>query len=141
MIRERVPQGGSLCTEIPGSACTETCGSTWSETPGSASSEMSGSAYTEMGGSVWGDIFTLAVDCYFDETSRKLVVIDLFANAEAVGFHLGTTAGAHWPELIQVADPGEFLFCGAVPQEMQQAALGMGLNATFAPNVFGFTRN
>ena len=83
----------------------------------------------------------LAVDCYFDETSRKLVVVDVFANAEAVGFHLGTTAGAHWPELIQVADPGEFLFCGEVPQEMQQAALGMGLNATFAPNVFGFTRN
>lgn len=82
----------------------------------------------------------LAVDCYFDETSRKLVVVDVFANAEAVGFHLGTTAGAHWPELIQVADPGEFLFCGEVPQEMQQAALGMGLNATFAPNVFGFTR-
>ena len=83
----------------------------------------------------------LAVDCYFDETSRKLVVVDVFANAEAVGFHLGTTAGAHWPELIQVADPGEFLFCGEVPQEMQQAALGMGLNATFSPNVFGFTRN
>ncbi|MEQ9169474.1 MAG: antibiotic biosynthesis monooxygenase [Cyclobacteriaceae bacterium] len=82
----------------------------------------------------------LAVDCYFDETSRKLVVVDVFANAEAVGFHLGTTAGAHWPELIQVADPGEFLFCGEVPQEMQQAALGMGLNATFSPNVFGFNR-
>ncbi|MEQ9219962.1 MAG: hypothetical protein RLO17_18040 [Cyclobacteriaceae bacterium] len=82
----------------------------------------------------------LAVDCYFDETSRKLVVVDVFANAEAVGFHLGTTAGAHWPELIQVANPGEFLFCGEVPQEMQQAAMGMGLNATFAPNVFGFTR-
>lgn len=83
----------------------------------------------------------LAVDCYFDEASGKLVVIDLFANAEAVGFHLGTTAGAHWPELIKVADPGEFLFCGEVPQEMKQAALGMGLNATFAPNVFGFSRS
>ncbi|MFY0627029.1 MAG: hypothetical protein JXR07_12085 [Reichenbachiella sp.] len=82
----------------------------------------------------------LAVDCYFDETSRKLVVADVFANAEAVGFHLGTTAGAHWPELIKVADPGEFLFCGEVPQEMKQAALGMGLNATFAPIVFGFNR-
>lgn len=83
----------------------------------------------------------LAVDCYFDETSRKLVVSDVFAHAEAVGFHLGTTAGAHWPELIKVADPGEFLFCGEVPQEMQQAALGMGLNATFAPKTFGFNRN
>ncbi|MFY0690050.1 MAG: hypothetical protein JXQ90_22955 [Cyclobacteriaceae bacterium] len=83
----------------------------------------------------------LAVDCYFDETSRKLVIADVFANADAVRFHLGTTAGAHWTELIEVADPGEFLFCGDVPQEIQQAAVGMGLNATFAPKVFGFTRN
>ena len=82
----------------------------------------------------------LAVDCYFDEAAGKLVVCDVFANAEGVGFHLGTTAGAHWPELILVADPGEFLFCGDVPQEMQQAALGMGLNATFAPRQFGFAR-
>lgn len=82
----------------------------------------------------------LAVDCYFDESSRKLIVSDVFANAEAVGFHLGTTAGAHWPELIKVADPGAFLFCGDVPEEMKQAALGMGLNATFAPKAFGFSR-
>lgn len=83
----------------------------------------------------------LAVDCFFDETSGKLVVSDLFANAEAVGFHLGTTAGAHWPELVKVADPGAFLFCGDVPEEMQQAAVGMGLNATFAPQVFRFSRD
>ena len=83
----------------------------------------------------------LAVDCFFDEACGKLVVSDVFANAEAVGFHLGTTAGAHWPELIQVADPGEFLFCGHVPEEMQQAAKGMGLNATFAPKAFGFARD
>ena len=83
----------------------------------------------------------LAVDCFFDEDSGKLVVEDVFANAQAVGFHLGTTAGAHWPELIKVADPGEFLFCGDVPEEMKQAAKGMGLNATFAPNVFGFSRD
>lgn len=83
----------------------------------------------------------LSVECFFDEVSRKLVVEDVFANAEAVGFHLGTTAGAHWPELIKVADPGEFLFCGDVPEEMQQAAKGMGLNATFAHKTYGFYRN
>ena len=82
----------------------------------------------------------LAVECFFDEDSRRLVVEDVFANAEALGFHLGTTAASHWPELIKAADPGEFLFCGDVPEEMQQAAIGMGLNATFAPNVFGFAR-
>ncbi len=83
----------------------------------------------------------LAADCYFDEATGKLVIEDVFANAEAVGFHLGTTAGTHWPELIKVADPGEFLFCGDVPEQMQQAAKGMGLNATFALKAFGFARD
>ena len=82
----------------------------------------------------------LNVQCYFDETSSTLVVMDLFADADAVGFHLGTTAAGHFENLLAIATPGEFLFCGYVPHEMKQAAIGMGLNATFAPNVFGFTR-
>ncbi|MFY0645122.1 MAG: hypothetical protein JXR19_11725 [Bacteroidia bacterium] len=83
----------------------------------------------------------LNVQCYFDENLSALVVMDLFADAGAVGFHLGTTAGQHWPDLVQVADPGEFLFCGEIPEEMKQAAVGMGLNATFAPSIFGFKRD
>lgn len=82
----------------------------------------------------------LDVQCYFEESSNTLIVSDLFANAEALGFHLGTTAAAHFPSLLEVATPGPFLFCGDVPQEMQQAARGMGLDATFAPNIFGFNR-
>ena len=82
----------------------------------------------------------LKVQCYFDETSSTLVVMDLFADAGAVGFHLGTTAAGHFENLLAIANPGEFLFCGEVPEEMKQAAVGMGLNATFAPNVFGFDR-
>ena len=80
------------------------------------------------------------VECYFDETSSTLIVMDLFANANAVGFHLGTTAAGHFENLLSVANPGEFLFCGEIPEEMKQAALGMGLKATFAPSVFGFQR-
>jgi quinol monooxygenase YgiN len=83
----------------------------------------------------------LDVQCYFDESTNTLVVSDLFANAEALGFHLGVTAAAHFPSLLEVATPGPFLFCGEVPQEMQQAAKGMGLDATFAPSVFGFRRD
>ena len=83
----------------------------------------------------------LNVQCYFDETSSTLVVMDLFADAGAVGFHLGTTAAGHFENLLAIASPGEFLFCGEVPREMQAAATGMGLNATFAPNIFGFERN
>lgn len=82
----------------------------------------------------------LNVQCYFDETSSTLVVIDLFVNAGAVGFHLGTTAAGHFENLLAIAIPGEFLFCGEVPEEMKQSAIGMGLNATFAGNIFGFER-
>ncbi len=82
----------------------------------------------------------LDVQCYFDENNNKLVVSDLFENADALGFHLSTTAAAHFPSLLQVAVPGPFLFCGDVPEEMQQAAIGMGLDATFAPHLFGFQR-
>ena len=82
----------------------------------------------------------LKVQCYFDETSSTLVVMDLFSDANSVGFHLGTTAAGHFEKLLEIAIPGEFLFCGEVPEEMKQAAIGMGLNATFAPNIFGFER-
>ncbi|NNE03441.1 MAG: hypothetical protein HKN52_09765 [Eudoraea sp.] len=83
----------------------------------------------------------LNVQCYFEEASNTLVVMDLFTDAGAVGFHLGTTAAGHFESLLQIASPGEFLFCGEVPEEMKQAAVGMGLQAIFAPGVFGFKRD
>lgn len=82
----------------------------------------------------------LQVDCYFDESSNVLVVYDRFKDGAALGFHLGTTAAGHFPQLLQIAIPGPFLFCGEVPEDLKQAALGMGLNATFAPRAFGFDR-
>ena len=83
----------------------------------------------------------LKVECYFDEASGVLLVLDLFKDGAALGQHLGTTAAGHFPALLQIAEPGPFLFCGDVPAELQQAALGMGLNASFAPHSFGFERN
>lgn len=82
----------------------------------------------------------LQVKCFFDESTDTLIVYDLFANGEALGFHLSTTAAGHFPQLLQVAIPGPFLFCGEVPEELKQAAIGMGLDATFAPMIFGFER-
>lgn len=83
----------------------------------------------------------LRVDCYFDESTNALIVIDLFKNGAALGQHLSTTAAAHFPSLLQVAIPGAFLFCGDVPEQLKQAAIGMGLDATFAPRAFGFDRS
>ncbi len=82
----------------------------------------------------------LKVACYFEDSSSTLVVYDLFKDGAALGLHLGTTAAGHFPNLLEVAIPGPFLFCGEVPEELKQAALGMGLDATFAPRVFGFER-
>ena len=80
----------------------------------------------------------LKVDCYFDDSSNVLIVYDLFKDGAALGQHLGTTAAGHFPTLLQIAVPGPFLFCGNVPEELKHAAIGMGLDATFAPRVFGF---
>ena len=82
----------------------------------------------------------LKVDCYFDESTNALIVYDLFKDGAALGQHLGTTAAGHFPALLQIATPGAFLFCGDVPEELKQAAIGMGLDATFAPRTFGFDR-
>lgn len=82
----------------------------------------------------------IKVDCYFDEQSGVLLVSDLFKDGQALGQHLSTTAATHFPSLLQIAEPGPFLFCGDVPEELKQAALGMGLDATFAPWSFGFER-
>lgn len=81
------------------------------------------------------------VDCYFDESNDVLIVYDLFQDGAALGQHLGTTAAGHFPSLLQIAEPGPFLFCGEVPEELKQAAVGMGLDATFAPRNFGFARS
>ena len=83
----------------------------------------------------------LKVECFFDDSTNTLVVYDLFEDGAALGLHLGTTAAGHFPSLLQVAVPGPFLFCGEVPEELKQAAIGMGLDATFAPRIFGFARS
>ena len=83
----------------------------------------------------------LKVDCFYDEQADALVVYDLFKDGAALGQHLSTTAANHFPSLLQIAQPGPFLFCGEVPEELKQAAIGMGLDAVFAPKQFGFDRN
>ena len=82
----------------------------------------------------------LKVDCYFDDSTNVLIVYDLFKDGAALGQHLGTTAAGHFPTLLQIAVPGPFFFCGDVPEELKQAAIGMGLDATFAPRIFGFNK-
>lgn len=83
----------------------------------------------------------ISMKCYFDESNHSLVVVDVFQDAQSVGFHLGTTAGAHFQSLLEIAFPGEFIFMGEIPSQMKESAIQMGLQATFAPYQFGFERN
>ena len=81
-----------------------------------------------------------AVHVYVSEDENALYVRDEFADADAVGFHLGTTAAGHFPQLLAIATPGPFFFMGEVPDEMKQATEQMGLGAQFATHVAGFDR-
>jgi quinol monooxygenase YgiN len=81
-----------------------------------------------------------AVQIYVSAEENALYVRDEFADANALGFHLSQTAAAHFPDLLTVATPGQFLFFGDVPTEMQQATKQMGLAAEFGTHVAGYDR-
>jgi hypothetical protein len=42
--------------------------------------------------------------------------------------------------LAEIAVPGPFFFCGDVPEELKQAAIGMNMGAEFSTHAFGFER-
>ena len=81
-----------------------------------------------------------AVHIFVSQEENALYVRDEFADAGAVGFHLQNTAAAHFQDLMAIATPGAFYFWGNVPDEMKQAALGMGLKAEFSSHHAGFDR-
>ncbi|MEM9201808.1 MAG: antibiotic biosynthesis monooxygenase [Actinomycetota bacterium] len=80
------------------------------------------------------------VHVYESTADNAIYVRDEFIDADAMGFHLGTTAAAHFPSLLEVATPGPFFFLGDVPEEMQAHAKGMGLAAEFSTHAAGYDR-
>lgn len=82
----------------------------------------------------------LSVHVHVSEEDNAIHVRDVFADANALGFHLQETAAPHFPTLMEVAEPGAFTFLGDVPEPMQQAARQMGLQAEFSSHVTGFDR-
>ena len=83
----------------------------------------------------------LRMECYFADDAGELIVHDVFADGEALGFHLGVTAARHFPRLAEIAVPGPFFFCGDVPADLRQAAEGMNMGAVFGAHAFGFARS
>ena len=81
-----------------------------------------------------------AVHIYVSEQENVLYVRDEFKDAGALGFHLQSTAAAHFPSLLEIAVPGPFFFFGDVPQELKDATEQMQLGAEFALHTSGFDR-
>lgn len=84
---------------------------------------------------------SLKMECYFADDENAIIVHDLFKDGEALGFHLMGTAAKHFPQLLEIAVPGPFFFCGDVPEQLKQAAIGMNLGALFSTHAFGFDRS
>lgn len=83
---------------------------------------------------------SLKMECYFADEENAIIVHDLFKDGNALGFHLMGTAAHHFPQLLEIAVPGPFFFCGDVPEELKQAAIGMNMGAEFGLHAFGFDR-
>ena len=81
-----------------------------------------------------------AVHIYVSEQDNAVYVRDEFTDATAMGYHLSTTAAAHFPQLIGIATPGPFFFLGEVPDELKQATEQMQLGGEFATHTAGFDR-
>ena len=81
------------------------------------------------------------MNCYEVQGSDAIIIQEVFEDGAALGKHFANTASQFFPELLKIADPGSFYFLGDVPDEIVQAAAGMGLDATYASRIFGFTRS
>lgn len=81
-----------------------------------------------------------AVHIYVSEDDNAVYVRDEFSDAAAMGFHLTTTAAAHFPSLVAIATPGPFFFLGEVPDELKRATEQMQLGGEFATHATGFDR-
>ena len=57
-----------------------------------------------------------------------------------MAFHLSETAAQFFPQLVEFATPGPFIFRGDVPEELKAAAYGMEMGAIFTGEWSGFER-
>ena len=84
---------------------------------------------------------SLKMECYSADEENAIIVHDVFKDGDALGLHLMGTAAQHFPQLLEIAVPGPFFFCGNVPEQLKQAAIGMNMGAEFSTHAFGFERS
>ena len=75
------------------------------------------------------------------ETGNQIVIHEVFEDGDALAFHLSETAAQFFPQLVEFATPGPFIFRGDVPEELKDAAYGMNMGAIFTGDWDGFERN
>lgn len=75
------------------------------------------------------------------ETGNQIIIREVFEDGEALGFHLSHTAAQFFPQLVEFATPGPFIFRGDVPEELKAAAYSMEMGAIFTGEWSGFERN
>lgn len=83
----------------------------------------------------------LRLDAYDVDDTEAVIIHEVFADAVALGGHLGGTAAQFFPKLMEIATPGPYFFCGDVPDEIMQVAYGMNMGAVFGTREFGFSRS
>ena len=74
------------------------------------------------------------------ETGTQIIIHEVFENSDALAFHLSETAAAFFPQLVEFATPGPFIFRGNVPDELKSAAYQMNMGAIFTDGWDGFAR-
>lgn len=74
------------------------------------------------------------------ETGNQVIIHEVFENGDALAFHLSETAAAFFPQLVEFATPGPFIFRGDVPEELKAAAYQMNMGAIFTGDWDGFER-
>ncbi len=74
------------------------------------------------------------------ETGNQIVIHEVFEDGNALAFHLSETAAQFFPQLVEFATPGPFIFRGDVPEELKAAAYQMNMGAIFTADWEGFER-
>ncbi len=75
------------------------------------------------------------------ETGNQIIIHEVFEDGNALAFHLSETAAQFFPQLVEFATPGPFIFRGDVPEELKAAAYQMNMGAIFTSGWNGFKRD
>ncbi len=82
----------------------------------------------------------LSYEIAVSETGEQIVIHEVFEDSAALAFHLSGTAAQYFPQIVEIATPGPFIFRGDVPEELKAAAYQMQMGAIFTGDWDGFAR-